>query len=166
MKGNRLYYVLPLLILWYGCKSISERAAEYNSRIVSVHQAAVMRLAALDSALMMDGASDSLLMSELHELDSVVESGLKQSEEVGPFEGDVKLQMELFDWLTTHRQFLHNDYKKLIQIKLLPLDSVQVSDSDSSLVIQERIRAQSRVAQDALVNAQNEFGRLYHLKFE
>ena len=125
-----------------------------------------MRLSALDSALMVDGASDSLLMSKLHELDSVVGSGLKQSEEVGPFEGDIKLQIELFDWLTTHRQFVHNDYKKLIQIKLLPLDSVQVSDSDSSLVIQERIRAQSRVAQDALVNAQNEFGRLYHLEFE
>lgn len=125
-----------------------------------------MRLSSLDSALLQDPAGDAFLLRKRHELDSTIESNLKRSEELGPFEGDSNLQMELFDWLSTHRRFARSDYNKLIEIKLLPLDSVQVSDSDSSLVIQERIRAQSRVAQDALVNAQVEFGRLYHLEFE
>ena len=114
----------------------------------------------------MDSVSDVFILRKLHELDSTIESSLKWSEQLGPFEGDSNFQMELVDWLSTHGRFAHSDYKKLIEIKLLPLDSVQVSDSDSSLIIQERIRAQSRMAQDALVNAQIEFGRLYHLEFE
>ena len=146
--------------------SVPERAAEYNNRVVKIHQELVTHLVVMDSALAKVPADSAALGIAMRRLDEELQKGLKSTESLGPFEEDVRLQIGLYDWLSAYQYMTHSDYKKLIEIKLLPLDSVNNADSDSSLVIQERLRAQSRVAQDAFLNAQVEFGRLYQLEFE
>ena len=143
-----------------------ERAAEYNNHVARIHQDLVSHLVVMDSALAKVPADSSALGNSIRQLDESIKKALKEAETIGPFEDDVRLQISLLDWLSAYQVMTGSDYKKLIEIKLLPLDSVHVSDSDSSLVIQERLRARSRVAQDAFLNAQIEFGRLYHLEFE
>jgi hypothetical protein len=146
--------------------SMPERAAEYNNHVARIHQDLVTQLVVMDTALAKVPADSAALESSIRQLDESIQKGLKEAESLGPFEDDVRLQISLLDWLSAYQAMTGSDYKKLIEIKLLPLDSVHVSDSDSSLVIQERLRARSRVAQDAFLNAQIEFGRLYHLEFE
>jgi len=146
--------------------SMPERAAEYNNHVARIHQDLVSHLVVMDSALAKVPADSSALGNSIRQLDESIKKALKEAETIGPFEDDVRLQISLLDWLSAYQVMTGSDYKKLIEIKLLPLDSVHVSDSDSSLVIQERLRARSRVAQDAFLNAQIEFGRLYHLEFE
>jgi hypothetical protein len=143
-----------------------ERAAEYNNHVARIHQDLVSHLVVMDSALAKVPADSSALGNSIRQLDESIKKALKEAETIGPFEDDVRLQISLLDWLSAYQVMTGSDYKKLIEIKLLPLDSVHVSDSDSSLVIQERLRARSRVAQDAFLNAQIEFGRLYQLEFE
>ena len=146
--------------------SMPERAAEYNNHVARIHQDLVSHLVVMDSALAKVPADSSALGNSIRQLDESIKKALKEAETIGPFEDDVRLQISLLDWLSAYQVMTGSDYKKLIEIKLLPLDSVHVSDSDSSLVIQERLRARSRVAQDAFLNAQIEFGRLYQLEFE
>lgn len=143
-----------------------ERAAEYNNHVARIHQDLVSHLVVMDSALAKVPADSAALGNSISQLDESIQKALKEAESIGPFEDDVRLQISLLDWLSAYQVMTGSDYKKLIEIKLLPLDSVYVSDSDSSLVIQERLRARSRVAQDAFLNAQIEFGRLYQLEFE
>jgi hypothetical protein len=146
--------------------SMPERAAEYNNHVARIHQDLVSHLVVMDSALAKVPADSAALGNSIRQLDESIQKALKEAESIGPFEDDVRLQISLLDWLSAYQVMTGSDYKKLIEIKLLPLDSVHVSDSDSSLVIQERLRARSRVAQDAFLNAQIEFGRLYQLEFE
>jgi len=58
------------------------------------------------------------------------------------------------------------EYKTLVEIKLLPSESVNVAIVDSNLAVQERIFLQSRIAQERFYKAQEEFGKKYNLDFE
>jgi hypothetical protein len=56
-------------------------------------------------------------------------------------------------------------YKKLVEIKLLPAESVNVAIVDTNFAVQERIFMQSKIAQDRFYKAQEEFGKKYNLEF-
>ena len=54
----------------------------------------------------------------------------------------------------------------LVEIKLLPAESVDVVIVDTNFAVQERIFMQSKIAQERFYKAQEEFGKKYNLEFE
>ena len=85
---------------------------------------------------------------------------------IGPFQTDPSLQLSAKELFRTYEALVDFEYKKLVEIKLLPAESVDIAIVDSNLAIQDRISIQSRIAQERFYKAQEEFGKKYNIEFE
>jgi len=159
-----LFVILALSIV--ACTSRAEKAANYNDRIIGQQKAIVEALVLMDSAFSDTNASKELVGYQFAHLQAQVKHAILGLDSIGPFQQDPSLQLSAKELFRSYEQFIDVDYKKLVEIKLLPAESVNVAIVDTNFAVQERIFMQSKIAQERFYKAQEEFGKKYNLEFE
>jgi len=164
---NRFVFLLVILALSIvACTSRAEKAANYNDRIIGQQKAIVEALVLMDSAFSDTNASKELVGYQFAHLQAQVKHAILGLDSIGPFQQDPSLQLSAKELFRSYEQFIDVDYKMLVEIKLLPAESVDVAIVDTNFAIQERIFMQSKIAQERFYKAQEEFGKKYNLDFE
>lgn len=162
---SKFVFVLAVLFM-VSCASRSERAADYNDRIVSSQKAIVDALVVMDSTFSDTNATKEWVDLNYASLQACVKRSILALDSIGPFQEDPSLQLSAKELFRSYEALVDVEYKKLVEIKLLPAESVNVAIVDSNLAVQERIFMQSKVAQERFFKAQEEFGKKYNLEFE
>jgi hypothetical protein len=157
-----------VLIAWVvqSCASRAERAAEYNDRIVGEQKLIVDALVVMDSTFSDTNATKEWVDLNYANLQAHVKRAILALDSIGPFQADPSLQLSAKELFRSYEGLVDFEYKKLVEIKLLPAESVYVAIVDSNLAVQQRIFMQSKIAQDRFYKAQEEFGKKYNLEFE
>lgn len=166
MKHNSIFIFFGLIIAISGCTSRAERAAEYNDSIINYQQSVIDALVQMDSLFADSNATKDKVGYSYANLQSKVKLAILAMDSIGPFQKDPLLQLSARELFRSYEELIDNDYKKLVEIKLLPAESVSMEVVDSNLMIQNHIHLQSKVAQDKFLNAQLDFGKKFHLEFE
>ena len=99
-------------------------------------------------------------------LQASVKRSILALDSIGPFQEDPSLQLSAKELFRSYEALVDVEYKKLVEIKLLPAESVNMAIVDSNLAVQERIFTMSKIAQERFYKAQEEFGKKYNLEFE
>lgn len=164
---NRTVILLMLLVTGIvACTSRAEKAAGYNDRIIGQQRAIVEALVQMDSTFSDTNASKELVGYQYAHLQAKVKQAILGLDSIGPFQQDPSLQLSARELFRSYEQLIDLDYKKLVEIKLLPAESVNVAIVDTNFAVQERIFMQSKIAQERFYKAQEEFGKKYNLEFE
>ena len=164
---NRNFLLLLVMIIaFYACTSRAEKAADYNDRIVGHQKAIVDALVMMDSTFSDTNSTVEVVGYHYANLQARVKQAILGLDSIGSFQEDPSLQLSAKELFRSYEELIDFDYKKLVEIKLLPAESVDVAIVDSNFAVQERIFMQSKVAQERFYNAQEEFGKKYNLDFE
>ncbi len=164
---NRNLLLLSILMIAFAsCSSRAEKAAGYNDRIVEHQKAIVDALVLMDSTFNDTNATAEVVGYHYASLQAKAKHAILGLDSIGSFEEDPSLQLSARDLFRSYEQLIDFDYKKLVEIKLLPAESVNVAIVDSNFAVQERIFMQSKIAQERFYKAQEEFGKKYNLEFE
>jgi hypothetical protein len=163
---KQLSFLLSLSVLMWSCASRSERAAQYNDRIITTQKSIVDALVVMDSAFSDTNATMDWIDLHYANLQAQVKRSILALDSIGPFQEDPSFQLSARELFRSYEAMVGIDYKKLVEIKLLPAESVNIAIVDSNLAIQDRIFMQSKVAQERFYKAQEEFGKKYNLDFE
>jgi hypothetical protein len=163
---KRMLPFLMALLVFVSCASRSERAAEYNDRIVGTQKSIVDALVVMDSTFSDTNATKEWVDLNYASLQARVKRAIIALDSIGPFQEDPSLQLSAKELFRSYETLVDVEYKKLVEIKLLPAISVNVAIVDSNLAMQERIFMQSKIAQERFYKAQEEFGKKYNLEFE
>jgi hypothetical protein len=148
------------------CASRAERAADYNDRIVGTQKSIVDALVVMDSTFSDTNATKEWVDLNYADLQARVKRAILALDSIGPFQEDPSLQLSAKELFRSYEALVDFEYKKLVEIKLLPDVSVNMAVVDSNLAVQERIFMQSKIAQERFYKAQEEFGKKYNLEFE
>jgi len=139
---NRSVFLLVILALSIvACTSRAEKAANYNDRIIGQQKAIVEALVLMDSAFSDTNASKELVGYQFAHLQAQVKHAILGLDSIGPFQQDPSLQLSAKELFRSYEQFIDVDYKKLVEIKLLPAESVDVAIVDTNFAIQDCARA-------------------------
>ncbi len=157
---------LVAVLVFVSCASRSERAAEYNDRIVGTQKSIVDALVLMDSTFSDTNTTKEWVDLNYASLQARVKRAIIALDSIGPFQEDPSLQLSAKELFRSYEALVDVEYKKLVEIKLLPAFSVNVAIVDSNLAMQERIFMQSKIAQERFYKAQEEFGKKYNLEFE
>jgi hypothetical protein len=163
---KKLSLALSLSILMWSCASRSERAAQYNDRIITTQKSIVDALVVMDSAFSDTNATMDWIDLHYASLQAQVKRSILALDSIGPFQEDPSFQLSARELFRSYEALVGIEYKKMVEIKLLPAESVNVAIVDSNLAIQERIFMQSNIAQERFYKAQEEFGKKYNLEFQ
>jgi hypothetical protein len=158
-----------LLVCCFGlasCQSRSEKAANYNDTIISYQKSIIDALVLMDSTFSDTNATRDRVGYSFANLQSKVKLAIISLDSVGSFQKDPSLELAARELFRTYEEMVDNDYKKLVEIKLLPADSVNMAIVDSNFAIQSHIHLQSKIAQEKFLQAQMDFGKKFHLEFE
>lgn len=166
MKHRIAIISVGIWIALSGCSSRAERAAEYNDSIISYQKSIIDALVQMDSLFADSNTTKDKLGYSYANLQSRVKLAILALDSIGPFQKDPSLQISARDLFRNYEELVDHDYKKLVEIKLLPVESVSMEVVDSNLAIQNHIHLQSKIAQDKFLNAQLDFGKKFHLEFE
>jgi hypothetical protein len=161
-----MFAFLAVALTLVACASRSERAADYNDRIVSTQKSIVDALVIMDSTFSDTNATKEWVDLNYANLQARVKRSILSLDSIGPFQEDPSLQLSAKELFRSYEALVDVEYKKLVEIKLLPAVSVDVAIVDSNLAMQERIFMQSKIAQERFYKAQEEFGKKYNLEFE
>lgn len=165
MKTGIFTFTILALFL-ASCSTRSEQAAEYNDSIIGYQKSIIDALVMMDSTFADSNAVREKVGYSFATLQSRVKLAILALDSIGPFQKDPSLQLSARELFKNYEEMIDNDYKKLVEIKLLPAESVNVAIVDSNFAIQSHIHLQSKIAQDKFLQAQGEFGKKYHLDFE
>jgi hypothetical protein len=163
---KKLSFLFAFSILIWSCASRSERAAQYNDRIISTQKSIVDALVVMDSVFSDTNATMDWIDLHYANLQAQVKRSILALDSIGPFQEDPSFQISARELFRSYEALVGIEYKRLVEIKLLPAESVNVAVVDTNLAIQERIFMQSRIAQERFYKAQEEFGKKYNLDFE
>jgi hypothetical protein len=164
---KKIYYLLSaFLIGMASCQSRSEKAANYNDSIIGYQKSIVDALVLMDSTFSDTNATRDRVGYSYANLQSKVKLSILALDSVGSFQKDPSLELAARELFRSYEELVDNDYKKLVEIKLLPAESVDVAIVDSNFAIQSNIHLQSKIAQEKFLQAQMEFGKKFHLEFE
>lgn len=158
--------VLVVTMLLSSCVRKSQLAAEYNDSIIGLQEKIVSAIGALDSTLNNTSLTAAQLDIAMAALKVDVKHGLLALDSIGPFEKDPSLKVAAQELFTQYDDFAQNEYKELVRISKLPLDSITNSLVDTTIVLKQRINQLAKAAQDKFMFEQIEFGKKYHLDFE
>ena len=161
-----MFAFLAVALTLVACASRSERAADYNDRIVATQKSIVDALVIMDSTFSDTNATKEWVDLNYANLQARVKRSILSLDSIGPFQEDPSLQLSAKELFRSYEALVDVEYKKLVEIKLLPAVSVDVAIVDSNLAMQERIFMQSKIAQERFYKAQEEFGKKYNLEFE
>ena len=159
-------FLLFVSVLLWSCASKSERAAQYNDRIIMTQKSIVDALVVMDSVFSDTNATMDWIDLHYANLQAQVKRSILALDSIGPFQEDPSFQLSARELFRSYEALVGNEYKTLVEIKLLPAESVNVAIVDSNLAVQERIFLQSKIAQERFYKAQEEFGKKYNLDFE
>jgi len=148
------------------CASRAERAADYNDRIVGTQRSIVDALVVMDSTFSDTNITKEWVDLNYADLQARVKRAILALDSIGPFQEDPSLQLSAKELFRSYEALVDFEYKKLVEIKLLPDVSVDMAIVDSNLAVQERIFTKSKTAQERFYKAQEEFGKKYNLEFE
>jgi hypothetical protein len=123
-------------------------------------------LVVMDSTFSDTNATKEWVDLNYANLQAHVKRAILALDSIGPFQADPSLQLSAKELFRSYEGLVDFEYKKLVEIKLLPAESVYVAIVDSNLAVQQRIFMQSKIAQDRFYKAQEEFGKKYNLEFE
>ena len=163
---KRMLFSVIIAAVAVSCASKSERAADYNDRIVGTQKSIVDALVVMDSTFSDTNATKEWVDLNFADLQARVKRAILALDSIGPFQEDPSLQLSAKELFRSYETLVDFEYKKLVEIKLLPDQSVDMAIVDSNLVVQERIFMQSKIAQERFYKAQEEFGKKYNLDFE
>ena len=163
---KKLIFLLFVAVLLCSCASKSERAAQYNDRIITTQKSIVDALVVMDSVFSDTNATIDWIDLHYANLQAQVKRSILALDSIGPFQEDPSFQLSARELFRSYEALVGIEYKTLVEIKLLPSESVNVAIVDSNLAVQERIFLQSRIAQERFYKAQEEFGKKYNLDFE
>ena len=163
---KKLSFLFAFSILIWSCASRSERAAQYNDRIISTQKSIVDALVVMDSVFSDTNATMDWIDLHYANLQAQVKRSILALDSIGPFQEDPSFQISARELFRSYEALVGIEYKKMVEIKLLPAESVNVAIVDSNLAIQERIFMQSNIAQERFYKAQEEFGKKYNLEFQ
>ena len=163
---KRMLFSVIIAAVAVSCASKSERAADYNDRIVGTQKSIVDALVIMDSTFSDTNATKEWVDLNFADLQARVKRAILALDSIGPFQEDPSLQLSAKELFRSYETLVDFEYKKLVEIKLLPDQSVDMAIVDSNLVVQERIFMQSKIAQERFYKAQEEFGKKYNLEFE
>jgi hypothetical protein len=161
-----MLFSVIIAVVAVSCASKSERAADYNDRIVGTQKSIVDALVVMDSTFSDTNATKEWVDLNFADLQARVKRAILALDSIGPFQEDPSLQLSAKELFRSYETLVDFEYKKLVEIKLLPDQSVDMAIVDSNLVVQERIFMQSKIAQERFYKAQEEFGKKYNLEFE
>jgi hypothetical protein len=161
-----LFLLIATAIILTACQSRSEKAASYNDSIIGYQKSIIDALVLMDSTFSDTNATIDRVGYSYANLQSKVKLSILALDSIGPFQKDPSLQLAARELFRSYEELIDNDYKKLIEIKLLPAESVNVAIVDSNFAIQSHIHLQSKIAQEKFLQAQMEFGKKFHLEFE
>jgi hypothetical protein len=164
MKGT--YTFLFAALFFAACVSRSERAADYNDRIVGSQKSIVDALVVMDSTFSDTNATKEWVDLNYANLQASVKRAILSLDSIGPFQEDPSMQLSAKELFRSYEALVDFEYKTLVEIKLLPVERVDIAIVDSNLAVQERIFMQSKIAQERFYKAQEEFGKKYNLEFE
>jgi len=164
MKKWSFLWVVSVAV--FSCTSRSERAAHYNDRIIMTQKSIVNALVAMDSVFSDTNATVDWIDLHYANLQAQVKRSILALDSIGPYQEDPSFQLSAKELFRSYEALVDVEYKKLVEIKLLPAESVNVAVVDSNLAIQERVFTQSKIAQERFYKAQEEFGKKYNLDFE
>jgi hypothetical protein len=163
---KRVLCFLFVVTILVSCASRAERAADYNDRIVNSQKSIVDALVVMDSTFSDTNATKEWVDLHYADLQARVKRAILALDSIGPFQEDPSLQLSAKELFRSYEALVDFEYKKLVEIKLLPAESVNMAIVDSNLAVQERIFMQSKIAQERFYKAQEEFGKKYNLEFE
>lgn len=163
---KRLFLFVLMGALVQACMSRAERAADYNNRIVAEQKSIVDALVVMDSTFSDTNATKEWVDLNYANLQAKVKKAIIALDSIGPFQADPSMQLSAKELFRSYEALVDFEYKKLVEIKLLPAESVDVAIVDSNFAIQERIFTESKIAQERFYKAQEEFGKKYNLEFE
>jgi hypothetical protein len=163
---KRMLFSVIIAVVAVSCASKSERAADYNDRIVGTQKSIVDALVVMDSTFSDTNATKEWVDLNFADLQARVKRAILALDSIGPFQEDPSLQLSAKELFRSYETLVDFEYKKLVEIKLLPDQSVDMAIVDSNLAVQERIFMQSKIAQERFYKAQEEFGKKYNLEFE
>ena len=163
---KRMLFSVFIAMIVMSCASRAERAADYNDRIVGTQKSIVDALVVMDSTFSDTNATKEWVDLNYADLQARVKRAILALDSIGPFQEDPSLQLSAKELFRSYETLVDFEYKKLVEIKLLPDVSVDMAIVDSNLAVQERIFMQSKIAQERFYKAQEEFGKKYNLEFE
>jgi len=163
---KRAFYLLFVTSVLVACMSRAEKAAQYNDRIVGEQKQVVDALVVMDSTFSDTNATKEWVEMNYANLQLRVKRAILSLDSIGPFQEDPSLQLSAKELFRSYEALVDFEYKTLVEIKLLPVESVDIAIVDSNLAVQERIFMQSKIAQERFYKAQEEFGKKYNLEFE
>ena len=166
MSSRSITFFILGIIFLAGCTNRAERAAEYNDSIIEYQKSIVDALVLMDSTFSDTNATRDRVGYFFANLQSKVKLSILALDSIGSFQKDPSLQLSARELFRTYEELVDHEYKKLVEIKLLPAQSVDMAVVDSNLAIQSHIHLQSKIAQDKFLKAQEEFGKKFHLEFE
>ena len=164
MKNWSFLWFVSVVV--FSCTSRSERAAHYNDRIIMTQKSIVDALVVMDSVFSDTNATADWIDLHYANLQAQVKRSILALDSIGPYQEDPSFQLSAKELFRFYEALVGVEYKKLVEIKLLPAEIVNVAIVDSNLAIQDRIFTQSRIAQERFFKVQEEFGKKYNLDFE
>ncbi len=165
MKYKILVFALLVLAIT-GCKNKAERAAEYNDSIIVYQKNIISALENIDSTFRDTNSNADGVERAYLKLQSQVKLSIVALDSIGSFQKDPSLQLGARDLFRQYDEVVDNEYKKLVEIKLLPASSVSMGVSDTNNAVQLRIHHLTKIAQEKFLVVQSEFGKKYHLELE
>lgn len=166
MKRYNLIFGLIVMMFFAACSGKDEKAGRYNDEIISYQESIVSALDMFDSLLRDTNSTEDRLEYAYARLQSSVKLGILALDSIGPFQKDPSLQLAARDLFRDYEKMIDQDYKKLLEVKLLPQDQITNVIADTTYSIQQRIHTTSKVSQSRFIGLQAEFGKKYHLELE
>jgi hypothetical protein len=166
MTASKFTLTILTLFCFVACTNRAERAAEYNDSIIQYQKSIVDALVVMDSTFTDTNATRDHVGYSFANLQSKVKLAILALDSIGSFQKDPSLQLSARELFRNYEELVDVDYKKLLTIKLMPAESVDVAVVDSNFAIQSHIHMQSKLAQEKFLKSQEEFGKKFHLEFE
>jgi hypothetical protein len=163
---KRILFFAAVVLIIASCTSRAEHAAVYNDRIIGSQKSIVDALVVMDSTFSDTNSTKDWVDLNYANLQASVKRSILALDSIGPFQEDPSLQLSAKELFRSYEALVDVEYKKLVEIKLLPAESVNMAIVDSNLAVQERIFTMSKIAQERFYKAQEEFGKKYNLEFE
>jgi len=166
MKSLLFHIVIFVLLTLTACSGNAERAGSYNDEIIGYQASIVTALDLLDSLLRDTNSTEDRLEYAYANLQSSAKHGILALDSIGPFQKDPSLQLAARDLFRDYEKMIDKDYKKLLEVKLLPEEQITNLIADTTYSIQQRIYSTSKISQSRFIGFQAEFGKKYHLELE
>lgn len=161
---------LPVYILLFlflaACSSVNEEAADYDNRVIELQRKITDDLSLMDSTLRDVRASKERTEYHYARLQACVKQSILALDSVGSFNNDPLLLVGARSLFRSYEKLIDENYRQLVNFKLIPPELVTLAIQDSSIAIQTDIRKTSQTSQDEFSLLQKEFAVKFNLELK